>query len=321
VDFAGGGFDADDLWRKLVAINPVDTVVTYGSGLENQPQLLDKISRHFSVLGNTPGVVAQVKDPRRFFPLLDELGIAHPETSVDALLNDGGWLVKGIGGSGGMHIRLWDGGPGGYYQRRTEGLPASVLFLADGANIQIIGYNEQWPAPAPGLPYRYGGAAGNADFPEDIKSSMAEAARRVSAAVGLCGLNSMDFLLAAGGPLALEVNPRLSASFDLYGIPDLFERHLQACRGALMPLPGQTAGSRAHLIHYANHDVELDETVQWPEWTADVPPAGTVCIAGEPVCSVLAQACDANAAKQLVFARAQLLDAQLQPFTRNSGKQ
>lgn len=321
MDFASGGFDADDLWCKLGAIDPETAVVTYGSGLENQPQLLDKISRHFSVLGNTPGVVAQVKDPRRFFPLLDELGIAYPETCADAPPENGDWLVKGIGGSGGMHVRSWDGEPGDYYQRRTEGLPASVLFLADGANIQIIGYNEQWLAPAPGLPYRYGGAVGNADFPEDIKSSMAEAARRVSAAVGLRGLNSMDFLLASGGPLALEVNPRLSASFDLYGIPDLLERHLQACRGALMPLSGRAAGSMAHLIHYASHDVELDETVQWPEWTADVPSAGIVCRAGEPVCSVLAQACDANAAKQLVFARAQLLDAQLQPFTRNSGKQ
>ena len=314
MDFSEGGFDADDLWRKLSVINPVDAIVTYGSGLENRPELLEKISRHFPLLGNTPDVVARIKDPRRFFPLLDELNIAYPETRLDVPLERDGWLVKETGGSGGTHIRLWDGVPGGYYQRQTDGLPVSVLFLADGANIEIVGYTEQWLAPVPGKPFRYGGAVGNANFSSAIKASMAEAARKVVVATGLRGLNSMDFLLVSERVLVLEVNPRLSASFDLYGMPNLFERHMQACRGELMPLSEPATGSKAHLIYYASHDVVATEGVEWPEWTADLPTAGTVCKAGEPVCTVLAQAHDARGAKELVFARAHQINAQLQPY-------
>lgn len=314
MDFSEGGFDADDLWRKLSVINPLDAIVTYGSGLENQPELLEKISRHFSLLGNTPDVVARIKDPRRFFSLLDKLDIAYPDTRLNEPAEMAGWLVKETGGSGGTHIRLWDGVPGGYYQRQMDGLPASVLFLADGKNIEVVGYNEQWLAPVPGKPFRYGGAVGNANFSSDIKASMVEAARKVVVATSLRGLNSMDFLLMPERALVLEVNPRLSASFALYDTPNLFERHLQACRGKLMPLSERAAGSKAHLIYYTSYDVVATDGVKWPEWTADLPPAGTMCKAGEPVCTVLAQAHDARGAKELAFARAHQINAQLQPY-------
>ena len=233
VAFSRGGFDAEDLWRKLSLLDPDALIgVTYGSGLENQPELLEKISRRFSLLGNSPEVVASVKDPRRFFPLLDTLGVAYPEVRFDAPCEDEGWLVKSAGGSGGTHIRNGDFhlAADDYCQCKVDGRPVSILFLADGTCIEIVGFNEQWLAPAVGMPFRYGGAVGNISLPEGCAERMAQAARAVTAAAGLRGLNSMDFLLAGDDVLALEVNPRLSATFDLYDIPDLFERHICVLR-------------------------------------------------------------------------------------------
>ena len=321
VAFSRGGFDAGDLWRKLSVLDPDALIgVTYGSGLENQPELLEKISRRFSLLGNSPEAVASVKDPRRFFPLLDALGVAHPEVRFDAPGEGEGWLVKSAGGSGGTHIRSCIRScdaplaAGDYCQRKVDGRPVSILFLADGACAEIVGFNEQWLAPALGMPFRYGGAVGNINLPEGCSERMAQAARTVTAAAGLRGLNSMDFLLAGEDVLALEVNPRLSATFDLYDVLDLFERHLRACRGELSSLPPAPRTSKAHLVVYASRDMTIPDMLDWPEWTADLPPAETLLKAGEPLCTVLAQAADAEAAKSLVFARAHRLEAQLRPL-------
>jgi predicted ATP-grasp superfamily ATP-dependent carboligase len=304
VKFADVGFDADDLLRHLGECDLEDAAILYGSGLESQPKLLAQIANRYHLLGNSADVVAEIKHPRRFFQRLDQLAIAHPETVFDIPANIAGWLVKSGGGSGGTHIRRHGGRNDGYYQREVEGLPVSVLFLTDGSNIEVVGYNEQLLAPTLTMPFRYGGVVGNIDLPVEVKIAMAEAAQKVTSAVGLRGLNSMDFMLGVQGALALEINPRLSASFELYDIPDLLDRHLQACQGRLTPLLHRPWGAKACLIHYADRDILVPDDAVWPEWAVDLPSAGRRIRAGDPVCSVLASADNAIQAKALAFARA-----------------
>lgn len=320
VRFCNGGFEAEDLWQKLIVNVPSDTAVAYGSGLENQPEVLEKIASRFRLTGNSPETVASSKHPDRFFALLDALNVPHPETRLDAPSEDG-WVAKKMGGSGGTHIRLHENERSGdYYQRLVAGTPISVLFLADGQNVEVVGYNEQWVAPTTSMPFRYGGIVCNVELQYSVKITMAEAASRVARALGLRGLNSMDFILSAEGELsALEVNPRLSASFDLYNIPDLFERHLQGCRGEMASLPQRASGSKAMLVYYASRDIDVP-VMEWPSWTVDRPVSGTRCLSGDPVCTIVAQAYDALSAKALVFARARELDAQLQTLQKIPGK-
>lgn len=307
VKFSDGGFDADDLLRRLSECDLGDASILYGSGLEGQPEVLAQIASRYNLLGNSADVVADIKNPRRFLQLLDRLSIRHPETVFDVPADTAGWLVKSGGGSGGTHVRRDGMCANGYYQREAEGLPASVLFLADGRKIEVVGYNEQLLAPAANMPFRYGGVVGNADLPDNAKSAMAEAAEKVTAAAGLRGINSMDFILGEEGVLALEINPRLSASFELYDIPDLLDRHMQACRGGGVSISPRPAGAKACLIHYADRDVLVPDDVVWPDWAVDLPPAGSRVCAGEPVCSVLVSAGTAALAKELVFASARQL--------------
>ncbi len=315
VDFRDGGFDASELWSKLFACLPAGVPVVYGSGLETQPELLARIADRYVLLGNSAETVAAIKDPARFFALLDRLGIAHPQTRLTPPAEREGWLMKKNGGSGGTHIRAYATPvPGCYYQQWVEGTPVSLLFVAHEAGIDVVGCNEQWVAPAPGLPFRFGGAVGNAMFQQTVRQAMADAARTIAAAAGLRGLNSMDFMLRGDALLALEINPRLSASFDLYDIPGLLDRHLAACQGLPVPPLPAVGGAKAQLIFYAGRELLVDETMVWPAWAADVPPSGIVCRSGEPLCSVLASAHDAEAAKALAFARARQLDAQLRTF-------
>ncbi|HEY7986415.1 MAG TPA: hypothetical protein VIE17_05800, partial [Methylophilaceae bacterium] len=106
VKYAGGGFDADDLLSQLAALDVSGVQgVAYGSGFETQPELLEAIAKRLPLLGNTPETLAQIKNPKVFFPLLDTFQIAHPEISLHAPLPQDGWLIKAAGGSGGTHIR------------------------------------------------------------------------------------------------------------------------------------------------------------------------------------------------------------------------
>jgi len=314
VSFAHGGFDAQDLLQQLSELD-ISRVqgVAYGSGFEGQPELLAAIAQNMPLLGNTPQTLAQVKNPKCFYPLLDQLHIAHPEISLHAPSPQDGWLIKSAGGSGGTHIRQsWqDIGLDDYFQRQVTGRSISILFLANGHDIQVVGINEQWCSPTAHMPYRYGGAVSHIALAAEVRDEMEAAARNITAKVGLQGLNSADFILTEHGLLLLEINPRLSATMDLYPMPDLFERHVQACRGKLTPSrdDGDIA-AKAHGILYAPQRLHIPEHFAWPDWTADIPHAGLIQ-QDTPVCTVFGQAALAGDAKVQCFARTLELEAQL----------
>lgn len=319
IRFVNGGFDAGDLLRRLSECDLSDATILYGSGLEGQPEVLAQIACRYNLLGNPATVVADIKSPRCFFQLLDRLSIRHPETVFDVPADMVGWLAKSGGGSGGTHIRRDSTRAGNYYQREIQGLPVSVLFLADGKNVQVLGYNEQLLAPTERMPFRYGGVVGNADLPGNAKKAMAEAAGKVAAAAGLRGLGSMDFMLDEEDVLALEINPRLSASFELYDNPGLLDSHIEACKGGVMALSHSSLEAKACIIHYVEHDSLIPGHVDWPDWAVDLPPAGSLVRAAEPLCSVLASAKTAALAKALAFARARQLMHNVRLSELNSG--
>ena len=114
------------------------------------------------VFGNAPDTVRSVKDPTSFGGLCDRLGIPHPAIRLDHAPGRG-WLSKRSGGAGGSHVRPATPGRrvarGRYAQQRVPGGSVSALFLANGTTCRILGFSEQWPAPQPRHPFRYGGAA------------------------------------------------------------------------------------------------------------------------------------------------------------------
>ncbi len=305
------GFDADDLLAQLETLPP--SPVLYGSGFEQQPELLEKISSRHPLIGNQPQVVAALKNPETFFGLLEHQHIPYPPTRLDKPGSNHGWLVKRRGGSGGTHIRR--GGQAGrheYYQQEIVGQPVSVLFLTDGKSARVVGYNQQWQAPESGLPFCYGGAVSRAVILPQTKAGMESVVHKIVQATGLCGLNSMDCLVDGDRFFVLEINPRLSSTFSLYDGPWLLRQHFQSCAGKLDigEIPGSPA--KAHKIIFALADWVVPGDVSWPEWAADIPMPGSVIKMGRPICSVLASASDAESAQKTVFARASQLEAQLQ---------
>jgi len=118
----------------------------------------------------------------------------------------------------------------------------------------------------------------------------------------------------------LEINPRLSATFDLYQDADvnLLDRHVQVslnqsklvheARHATQLLKQP----KAHAIVYATSNIEVSATFEWPNWVVDNPHHITQhdaikILAGEPVCTVIAVADHADEAKQLAQTRVKIL--------------
>lgn len=308
--------DIADFKRVFTGLNlaKIDGFL-YGSLFDNCPDLLAWVSERVRIIGNAPEVLKHAKD-FSFFALLDDLNIAHPEVrlSPPKVLED--WLSKQIGGTGGTHIKLAHqaglhfANPSDYFQKKQAGTSISMLFVADGKIARTIGFNQQFVAPTVELPYRFAGAVSNITLQPNIHAAFEHAAQKLTKALSLRGLNNLDALLDGENLWILELNPRLSATFDLY--ENLMPLHLQGCASDLAGFLTQNKTSKAQLILYADDPFEIPADFAWTSWAADIPSAeGSVSSvkisANAPICSVFAQADNAESARTLVLQRAQKL--------------
>lgn len=295
----------------------------YGSLFDAAPDLLAWVAKQLPLIGNTPDVMRAAKQ-FSFFKLLDELNITHPQVRQDLPNHVSGWLLKQVGGSGGTHIRPAnqfthsEHSPHDYFQQKMAGIPVSMLFLADGESVQLIGFNRQFLASTPDMPYRFAGAVSHVPMPSKVQHTFLQAAQRLTKALGLRGINNLDAILDENTLWMLELNPRLSASFQLY--ENLLTAHIQCCAGdSLLPYPLSVSLPKAQLILYADDALDIPPDFMWPDWATDIP-----VLAQEmsdvklkrihqhaPICSVLAEAESAKMAMQLVFEREKQLKEML----------
>jgi predicted ATP-grasp superfamily ATP-dependent carboligase len=327
VDYNERGFNAAMMMAVIDGLNVAEYCgMIYGSGFEAQPALLQYIADRIPLIGNTAENVAAVKTPSIFFATLTRLGIPHPplknacltDSPIDDIQNV--YIRKLVGGSGGIHIQPIYGNPSSpnyYDQQYLAGKPVSLLFLAHKGLVKVVGFNEQWLNPAASLPFRYGGAVSNIKLAKNVEMQLVQVAQKLTREFNLKGLNSLDAILKNDVAYVLEINPRLSATFDLY--PDKavnILRHIQACQPEMIQ-PGLLCGSpsaltamnicHAHAIVYASSDVAISTDFDWPEWATDTPLGMTYIEAQQPVCTVLSTAENSEAAKQLAQSRVKIL--------------
>lgn len=311
----GWDLDAAATVRAANEICPASVPLVTGSGFEDQPALLDALARGRKLFGNSSVTVAACKDPQGFFTLLDRLGIAHPETSLTLPDNPAGWLAKKIGGSGGTHVRPARTGeaytPGTYFQRHAGGVCASVLFLADGHRARVVGFNEVWSRSAGDTPFAYAGAINRVALVSTLRSRIAADVNALAGALGLVGLNGMDFIVDRDGYRVIEINPRPTATIDLHddqAAGSLFDLHLRACAGALPPALHISNTVRAHAIVYSTGRRRQIPRRGYPDWCSDLPADAAGITTGMPVCTVHASGSSASEVKRLLNRRQAVLE-------------
>lgn len=267
--------------------------VVYGAGFESDPQTLTDLAAGRELFGNDPALLRDISTPRYFFSLLDRLGIPHPQVTYRRPADSIGWLAKRPGSSGGAHIipaNRVTGSSGHYYQRKLPGRIMSVLFLANGRRMAIIGISEQWrdTTDSPEC-YRYGGAVSGQNIGSALCLEVKHAIQTLVHWLSLRGLNGVDIVVDKNEFYVLEINGRPTATTELYdpGTPDnLFRQHLVCCRGDMPSFHGSSVTGRAHAVVYADCEITVPNDTHWPGWCSDIPEAGSTILPGEPVCTV-----------------------------------
>lgn len=305
-----GGLNPERVCAQLRQV-PRGIGIIYGGGLEAWPELVDDLTAHGRLYGNSSRILRSVQDPEFFFGLLRVHDIPHPDT-CDRAPSGPAWLRKRVGACGGEHV--WpamaapDSDASVYYQRYVEGQPMSALFLTDGHSARVIGFNRQWTAwEDPLAPFRYGGAASRARLSLLYAAMIEEWAGVLARELGLYGLNGVDFIATDKGPVVVELNPRPCATLELYDrdLGDgLIALHVHSCRHGLpRVIPWLQRRVRAHAMVYAQRSLRVPPGLDWPSWARDLPHAGQLIAAGQPVCSVHGEAGSVRSARAVVRER------------------
>lgn len=307
------GLRGESLLRGLRALaelapSPILGFV-YGAGFEDRPELLTLVARSWKLLGNDAPTVKRLKAPEIFFAELDRLGIPHPLTASERPAEGAGWLAKKRGGAGGSHIvpsRLMKGAPDVYYQERVQGRAVSALFVSNGSRARVLGFSEQWTAPAPMRHWRYGGAVRPAALSSAMARQMASAVMQIARSFKIKGLASADFMVKDAEALLLEINPRPGATLDIFdcGAKPLLGLHLEALREGRLPLRAlKFEDAMASAIVYAENGGAAPSSMVWPEWSADRPKSSERIDKNRPICTVWARRGTKGRAKHLAEER------------------
>ncbi|MEX3936597.1 ATP-grasp domain-containing protein [Paraburkholderia phymatum] len=333
VDIGGQGLSIDrgKLRAALERVARLPRLIGFvaGSGLEPHIDFVQHTAQLPRLIGNDADATAAVREPRRFFALLDELGIAHPDVAFERPEHPEGWLHKLAEGCGGTHIRAAaNANPNAdadasarsscYFQRQSAGVSMSALFLAARREASIIGYAEQLCVPSGALPYVHAGSLGPIDLPARVTEQIACAVRSIASRANLRGLHSVDFLLDGDSVNVLEINARPSSTMALYERSSrdawprgLLAAHIDACLHDRLPAPRVNAPMNAPMnapsCRVAQQVVfapeaftatrRFSDTLYVDPVCHDIPNAGTRIEAGQPVCTVLVTG-DSRAALQ-----------------------
>ena len=265
-----------------------------GTGVERFYPLLATLPDHIIPLGNNSQTLARLRQASQFFPLLDNLALPHPEISwsMPSTAADD-WLQKDLsccGGSGIIPATIAQDKKGVFYQHRVKGISASVSFIANGKQAQILAINEQINRQASfALAYIVSPLCLTAK----LELALSRALNAICGATGMKGLGSLDLLIDSNDHFyILELNPRFSASFEL--LPEqnmLFTWYFHACHGQLPDKrTRQPQGIRMLSYLYGDKTGHIMDQPNWPEQCHDLPKAGTLIETGAPICSILVKA-------------------------------
>ncbi|SIT38482.1 conserved exported hypothetical protein [Paraburkholderia ribeironis] len=334
-DIGGGGgltIDGERLTHALARVARLPHFLGWigGSGLEPLMAQLCRAPGLPRLIGNDAQASAAVREPRRFFALLDALQIAHPAVSFARPATPQGWLFKHADGCGGTHIKAASAlgteplSAQGYFQRISNGRSLSALFIGARGRAHLIGFAEQLTCTAGNLAFVHAGSIGPIDLPPAVAARVQEALDALCARTGLVGINSCDFLLDGDAFEVLEINARPSSTMALYetASPDawpngLLACHLDACRFGRLPSTASAAPSvqprwcAGQRVLFAPKPFTVsagfsDACLRDPH-CCDVPMPGTRVEPGQPVCTLLVRAASVDAVRRALDAQRALV--------------
>ncbi|QDU43806.1 ATP-grasp domain protein [Symmachiella dynata] len=316
----------DDIAATVAQLPPADWL--YTGALENFPQTVADIAAQRTLLGNSPATLARVRDPLALSHHLQEqdFPVLQVRAHRDQPEPDGTWVCKPLFSAGGTRIRRWNIAaavsllrhPPVYFQRRADGEAYSALFMAFPSGAELIGITRQLVGVAEfhATPFAYCGSIGPTTLPYAVERQIQEMGQTIAQFGEMRGLFGCDFLCDGATAWLTEVNPRYTASVEVFercwDLP-LLGWHCQVCRAdaasaetekttrddfrrqVAVSRVEQTGVAAKAIVFapnaYAVPDLESRFAVSplpWSPQIADIPAPGSTVEAGHPICTVFA---------------------------------
>ena len=349
-----------DALPDLAAAMPPGPVM-YTGGLENHPRVVERLAAGRELWGNSPAVLAAVRDPWRLAHTLSGKGFAYPAILPvgEPCPTTGSWLAKSITSAGGLGVQVAKPGepaPAGcYLQEFVPGPAMSAQFNASNPKCELLGVTEQLVGE-PWLhakPFAYCGNIGPVEIHPAVRNELARLGHHLMSACGVRGFFGVDFILHAGEPLVIEVNPRYTAAVEVVELGtgmaafsdplSPFEEERVRVRGcnsgegyhptpSPRPSPPRRGRGRKNdlvgkAIYFAPRRIVFPTTGPWDAdlagpfdpWRvpgfADIPEPGEAIEPGHPVLTTFATGPTAHAVRSALQSRAAELDALFAEFT------
>jgi predicted ATP-grasp superfamily ATP-dependent carboligase len=248
----------------------------YTGGFENLPHLIDEISQDHPLMGNPSAVVAAVRDPFRLRDALAKIGGKMPRMQRKPPVPKGTWLCKSRFSGGGRSIHPFRTyvQDDDYLQEYLIGESVSAVFEGDcmiGTSKLIDG--KPWLNVAS---FHYCGNLRDDRSPH--REEFARLGRELAAAFGLVHFWGIDAIANDDGLHILEINPRYTASMELFD-----------------------HGPCGKVIYYSPRSLDMPEYGPWDESLqncrdlgvlhefADITPPGECMPSCEPLISLFAR--------------------------------
>jgi uncharacterized protein len=269
----------------------------YTGALENYPELVDELATLRPLLGNPGSVLRRVRDPLLLQQVLQENGLAFPEThfSCQGLSHDGSWLAKTYRGSSGVGVSELRSATQNrvFYQRRVTGFPCSALFagrLLLGITRQLVG--EAWTGASQ---FQYCGSLAPWPLTADAENSLRTLGEVLVDEFDLVGLYGVDFIFDGQRPWTIEVNPRYTSAAEVVEQARnacVIDWHVANHLHCVTPPTPVDSWSTCHgkAILFAKLTTTVAE--EFTDWAldqadlADIPPPGSTISAGQPLLTV-----------------------------------
>ena len=253
--FVGAIQSFDQIPNVVSAISPQVPLVWCG-GLENYPAVLSQLGLQRTVFGASAASIRRSRDLPFLQQNLGGEGYLLPRTTwfTDQFgrleSSSTHWLIKSKVSSGGLGVRrqtrksdiahpTGDPFPPGfnsrhYVQEFIAGTPMSAIFLAAHHDAILIGCSLQLTGltSVNADEFQFCGNLGPVHLPSRIVEHISSLGRKVQQLTGLHGVFGIDFMLRDGEVWLLEINPRLTASHEIYEWQrnlNLLAEHIESC--------------------------------------------------------------------------------------------
>jgi predicted ATP-grasp superfamily ATP-dependent carboligase len=302
-----------DLVKDITESHPDIELCVIGSGFDDYPALVDKISQIVPVFGNTTEALQMVRNDAIINQAALDAGFLIPPSTPLPEIEDprtikmpcvltpnyssGGLTKFLIQDPGELETQVEQLGPEKDKYAIEEfipGRPMSCTFIAGNVNT-IIAINDQLIGEevcnAPGPFYYCGNVTPSAASP-DVIAQARECCQQLIEALPLRAMNGIDFVAGEDGIYFMEVNPRVPGSLEPIELslqkPVLADIFLDAVDQQQQVYHPERAASK--FVLYA--PAQLDQTAQLllrkVAWVEDISIGESPIPRGEPICSAFA---------------------------------